>query len=679
MARPPAPGTRPESDARTTDRIADLLDGLNPEQLEAVTTPHTPLRILAGAGSGKTRVLTRRIAHRVLTDDVDPRHVLALTFTRKAAGELNHRLRALGMRDAVAAGTFHSVAYAQLRNRWADRNIKPPALLDRKLGFLRRLLPHGADQTQLLDLAGEIEWAKARAIPPERYERAAASANRRTSIPAARVATLFERYEDDKKKRRMVDFDDLLSLCRRAITTDAEFAAAQRWRFRHYFVDEFQDVNPLQLGLLHAWLGDRDDLCVVGDPNQAIYAWNGADADALVSFAKHYPTSHTVELRHNYRSTPEILRAANAALGSGRLAGQPLVAARASGPSPRISKFRTDRDEAVGIARAVRDSRAPGQPWSAQAVLVRTNAQIPVLEEALRTAGIPCRTRGGGLLALPEVKHALAGLEGSRAPLGVALVDLELATEGADDEPGVEAERRGNLAALVRLGHDLLAVDPAASAGAFVEWMRASAATDQLGAGSDAVDLLTFHAAKGLEWPVVHVAGLEDGLVPIGHAKRDAEIAEERRLFYVACTRAERELRLTWAEQRTFGTRTMNRNRSGWLDDVEDANSSPELVAARRARTDRRPAGPPPSRRGTKPAGPPDSALLKALKDWRSSAARGANVPAYVIFADATLEAVAAARPTRRTELLALSGIGPVKVERYGETLLDIVKAHVDA
>jgi DNA helicase-2/ATP-dependent DNA helicase PcrA len=664
--------------------VAALLDGCNPEQREAITTTHHPLRILAGAGSGKTRVLTRRIAHRVVTDDVDPRHVLALTFTRKAAGELNARLRALGLRDAVAAGTFHSIAYAQLRLRWADRKITPPALLDRKLGFLRRLLPPGAEQTTALDLAAEIEWAKARAIGPERYERAAAAAGRITSLKPARVASLFEHYEEDKKRRRMVDFDDLLSLCRRAISTDPEFAATQRWRFRHLFVDEFQDVNPLQFSLLTAWLGERDDLCVVGDPNQAIYAWNGADADYLVSFAKYFSGAHTVELRHNYRSSPEILGAAAAALGPGRLAGHRLIAARPSGPAPRLRGYRTDKEEAIGVARAVRDARAPGRPWSAQAVLVRTNAQIPLLEEALRTAGIPCRTRGGGLFALPEVKAALTALERSTAPLATALADLEAAGTPADDQPAAEADRRANVAALVRLGHDLLALDPTATATAFADWARAGSSTDQVGATGDAVEVLTFHAAKGLEWPVVHLAGAEDGLVPIGHAKRDAEVAEERRLFYVACTRAELELRISWAEQRTFGSRAMSRSPSPWLDDVELANASPALIAARTAAarsggTPRRSAGARATaggRDGAKRAS--DDPLLVALKQWRASVAKGANVPAYVVFPDTTLEAVAAVRPRTRGDLAPLSGIGPVKLERYGDALLRVVREHVE-
>ncbi|MSX88501.1 MAG: hypothetical protein F2754_14050, partial [Actinobacteria bacterium] len=279
----------------------------------------------------------------------------------------------------------------------------------------------------------------------------------------------------------------------------------------------------------------------------------------------------------------------------------------------------------------------------------------------------------------PEIKNALAGLESGRAPLATALVDLELMTETDDDQPAAEADRRANIGALVRLGHDLLAVDPGATAGSFVEWARASAATDQFGHGGDAVDILTFHAAKGLEWPVVHLAGIEDGLVPIGHAKRDGELAEERRLFYVACTRAENELRISWAEQRTFGTRSMNRSRSSWIDDVELANASPQFIAARTAANrarERSPLGP--SRRAGRSAGPPDSALLGALKQWRTATAKGAKVPAYVIFADATLEAVAAAKPLTHNDLLRLSGIGPVKVERYGAALLEILREHTD-
>jgi DNA helicase-2/ATP-dependent DNA helicase PcrA len=664
----------------------DLLDGLNPEQRDAVASAASPLRILAGAGSGKTRVLTRRIAYRVASGDADPRHVLALTFTRKAAGELNARLRALGLRDAVAAGTFHAIAFAQLRTRWADHGIQPPTLLERKVGFVSRLLPRRAESLAAIDLVGEIEWAKARDIAPDRYEAEADAKGRRRAAHPGLIAELYARYEREKRDHRMVDFDDLLASCRRAITTDPEFAAGQRWRFRHLFVDEFQDVNPLQMSLLRAWLGDRTDLCVVGDPNQAIYAWNGADADFLVRFDTHFPGAASIELRRNYRSTPEILRAADAVLSGGRLAGRALVPERAGGPAPRIAMYPTDLAEAAGIARAVRDAHGPGRRWSSQAVLVRTNAQLPLLEDALRKAGIPHRTRGGGLLALPEVKATLRTLTRSRVPLASALADLE--AEPRDLTDPAEADRWASVEALVRLGHDNLALDPNGTPASFGQWLQATSGSEYDGASADAVELSTFHAAKGLEWPVVHLAGLEQGLVPIAHAKTPEARAEEQRLLYVAVTRAEHLLSCSFAEQRTFGTRPTNRFPSPWLARIEaaaqPAGATPAASATRaasernRLRTKRgeRDISLGGGRRREVDAKDP---LLLALRSWRSSTARAANVPAYVVFTDATLEAVAARKPGNRRELLALPGLGPVKTERYGDTLLRLVREHADS
>jgi len=266
-----------------------LLDGLTDAQRAAVTCDGAPLCILAGAGSGKTRVLTTRIAWRVATGSADARHVLALTFTRKAAGELRRRLGGLGVRDGVAAGTFHAIAYAQLRRRWADQGVQAPTLLERKAGLLARLAgprSTGDAAVQPADLAAEIEWAKARLIAPAQYEAAALGAGRTPPIPTPSMATLYERYEQEKRSRGLVDFDDLLVRCVEAMHADAEMAAAVRWQHRHLFVDEFQDVNPAQAALLAAWRGSSSDLCVVGDPNQAIYAWNGAEPSFLVDFAR---------------------------------------------------------------------------------------------------------------------------------------------------------------------------------------------------------------------------------------------------------------------------------------------------------------------------------------------------------------------------------------------------------
>jgi DNA helicase-2/ATP-dependent DNA helicase PcrA len=684
----------------------DLLDGLDPAQHAAVTSTASPLCVLAGAGSGKTRVLTRRIAWRISTGDAQAAHVLALTFTRKAAGELAERLRVLGIRDQVAAGTFHAVAYAQLRRRWADQGRPAPALLDRKVRLLAQLLPRGRQGppgdrpggaagavVQPADLAGEIEWAKARMVSPEDYAAEAEGAGRRPPVPPSAMAALYRRYEDEKRRRGLVDFDDLLALCATAIETDPAFAAAQRWRFRHLFVDEFQDVNPAQFRLLSAWLGDSSDLCVVGDPRQAIYSWNGADPTLLTRFPDRFPAAEVVTLGENYRSSPQVLVAAASVLG-----GAGLHPNRPDGPVPEIRGFASDESEAHGVARLLRQARRPGAPWTDLAVLARTNAQLPILERALRAAQVPYRVAGGGgFLHQPEVRAALQAL--ASAPPGqdfrsslAELADSVSAATG-DTEPEREAdgpadgsaveERRLQLANLVEMGREYAAMDQAPSAAGFRAWLAASLADGGDDRRADAVTLATFHRAKGLEWPVVVLVGLERGLVPIGRAVGPAAEAEERRLLYVAITRAAQRLVCTWAERRSFGGKALPRAPSPFLESLERAceemlgrgAGQPSRPAsglrAARARLDRVPRRP-----AQEIEADADPVVMAALRKWRAAVARASGVPAYVIFHDSTLAAVAAARPRTAEQLLGLPGVGPVKVSRYGPELLALLAEH---
>ena len=405
---------------------AALLEGLNEAQRQAVTSEAAPLVILAGAGSGKTRVLTRRIAYRCVTEVADPRHVVALTFTRKAAGELGNRLRTLGLRDHIVAGTFHAVAYAQLRRSWSDRRVQAPALLERKGQILGRLLGRGSG-VKAVDVAGEIEWAKARMVSPADYPREAAAARRRPPVAPQAMAELYDRYEQEKRNKRLVDFDDLLRLCAHGIETDAEFASSQRWQFRHLFVDEFQDVNPLQFRLLEAWRGERLDLCIVGDPNQAIYAWNGADPTLITKLADRIPGTETVTLESNYRSSPQIVATANRVLECGAVPKLRLRATRSEGLVPEVRVHATDTQEAQAIAKAIARGHSRDTPWSHHAVLVRTNAQAVLLAESLRAAGAPVRVRGQTpFLQLPEIREALGAMRRSPAGLRDALVDLEV-------------------------------------------------------------------------------------------------------------------------------------------------------------------------------------------------------------------------------------------------------------
>jgi DNA helicase-2/ATP-dependent DNA helicase PcrA len=692
----------------------DVFAGLDPRQRAAVgAAGGAPLAILAPAGSGKTRVLTRRIAHLVEQGAINPRHTLAVTFTRKAAGELVDRLTALRV-DQVTAGTFHALCLAQLRRRQAERGRELPGLLERKARILAPLVGgRGDGQTAAInEVASEIEWAKARGITPEQFVLHAHAADRQLPRPPAELADLYARYEADKRRRRLIDFDDLLWWCAEALETDADFAATTRFRHRHFFVDEFQDVSPAQLRVLRGWLGARSDICVVGDEAQSIYGFAGAESSVLVNFTRHFPGGTTMRLGTNYRSTPQIVAAASAVLGTSAGVVRPVPhATRESGATPTVRDHDDDRSEARAVARAARDAHDRGVAWCDIAVLYRTNAQSAPFEQAFGALGVPFRLPGvGGFMQRPEVKAALTQLRAvERAapgrPLADHLADLvgdEAATstsDAADGDGGAAAtdaganpvdaatgaaidagpalpagERRTHLDALVRLGYEYLGAEGGSgSLAGFVAWLTTATRGDDIADTTNAVEFLSFHRAKGLEWRVVFVTGIEQGLVPISYARTPEAKAEEQRLLHVAVSRAVDELHLSWARERHIAGRARPRKPSPWLAPVERvARGEPPVppgdpragVSAARA-----------ALRATRPELPEvDRALFEALRAWRTNEARAAGVPAFVVFGDATLRELAQVRPTTRTGLLDISGIGPTKLERYGEALLAIIE-----
>ncbi len=458
--------------------IAAPLGGLDEDQRRAVECPTDPLCVVAPAGSGKTRVLVGRIVARAARGDLDTRRTLAITFTTKAARELQARLGQQLGRDVPISGTFHAIAYRMLSDHCEDRNRRVPVLLEDP-GRLVADLWRGSGAAPLSFLRTEIAWSRARGLAPESYEDAARRAGRSGPLPLDRVAGLLADYAGEKRRRGVVDFDDLIAECSRLLEDDPGFAHAQRWRLRHFFVDEYQDVNPLQQRFLEALLASRDDLCVVGDANQAIYGFNGADARFLVDFPQRHPGATVIELRRNHRSSAAIVRVAEAVLGRPAPPG-PLPGF----DPPTVTACADAGAEALAIARRVRAEHLPGTRWRSQAILVRTRAQTEQIAALLERTGIPVR---------------LQGEERSR----------------------------------------------------------------------DAVDLLSFHSAKGLEWPTVHLAGLEEGSMPDIHARTPMAIAEERRLLYVATTRAGRQLHCTWARRREIAGRTFERVPSRWLADIE--------------------------------------------------------------------------------------------------------------
>ena len=670
-----APGPTPQP----VSRFDPLLDDLDPQQRAAVTADAAPLAIHAPAGSGKTRVLTRRIAWRAREGLHDADHVLAVTFTRKAAAEMTARLRRLGVNEQVTAGTIHAIALAQLRRRALDQGRTPPDVVERKLRLLVPMVGGRGPAAVLAaqEVAGEIEWAKTRLVAPGAYAAAAADAGRELAQPRERIAEIYDRYEREKRRRRLADFEDLVWWCADALQRDSEFAAAQRWRFQHLFIDEFQDTSPAQLRLIQAWLGDRRDLCVVGDPDQAIFGFAGAESSYLTRFGQVFPGGRVVHLRTNYRCAPEIVRAAEALLADGGRRRPPVRSASEASATPTVTEYDDEEAEAAGVAHMLRSAHAGGTRWSDMAVLYRTNAQSGLFEEALVRLDIPFRVRGGTrFLDRPEVRLALSDLRRARdrspgAPFAV-LLDL-LAGERLDEE------RREHVDALVRLGHEYLGTEDAhASVEGFTAYLTTTLRDDSPGS-EDGVELLTFHRAKGLEFHTVFVTGLERGLVPIARADSPDMRAEERRLLYVAITRAARALHLSRARTRTIGGRAVKRAPSPWLEVLRSSwtagsgtTGSVDPASALR-RTRAKLVGSATSAAAALSGD--DAARFEQLKEWRAKVARASGVPAYVVFSDATLREIAVTRPRTRDALLAVNGVGPVKLERFGDDVLAIVRA----
>jgi len=560
-----------------------LLAGLDPEQRQVALAGRGPVCVLAGAGTGKTRAITYRIAYAALSGTVDPAHVLALTFTVRAAGELRGRLRQLGV-GQVRASTFHAAALRQLNYFW-PRVVggRPPQLIDSKAGLVREAAKRARvrlDGTPgaLADTAAEIEWAKVIQVRPDGYPAAAAAAGRSAVAGADNLAAVFAAYEELRRERHLIDFESVLELTA-AILIDSRVAAGQVHDiFRHFVVDEYQDVNPLQKLLLEAWLGDRDDLCVVGDPNQVIYSFTGATSTYLTGFTAEFPAATMVRLVRDYRSTPQVVAVANQLVRS----ASPLAAQRPPGPRPVLIEYPDDAAEAAGLAHRVRTLMTAGVPAREIAILVRVNADTERFELALAEAGLPYVIRGAErFYDRPVVRQALVLLRGAARgetagdssdslPDSVrhVLTGIGLTPRPPSALRGAASVRENweSLAAIAQLADDMHAAGPEATLADFSAELTMRADLGQAPA-VDGVTLASMHAAKGLEWDAVLLPGLVEGLMPIVHARTAEALEEERRLLYVAVTRAREHLCLSWSSARAPGARG-GRQRSRFLDGV---------------------------------------------------------------------------------------------------------------
>jgi len=607
-----------------------IFEGLNPEQRRAVEAVRGPVCILAGAGSGKTTTITRRIANQVATGAFRPPEILAVTFTDKAATEMRERLARLGA-AGVPARTFHSAALAQLHyfsRAGVGEILSSKALV---LKQISRSLPVPFRFRPVGDLATEVEWAKNRRLTPATY--LDGLDGHEPPIPSDLMLRVFREYERRKEARGRIDFEDVLEQAVRLFDEDEQAVETFRARYGAFTVDEYQDVNLLQQSLLERWLGDREDLCAVGDDYQSIYSFTGATPDHLLAMPDRFQRATVVRLEENYRSTPEILGTANGLVPRLRGARKVLRAVRPPGGEPVVRGFANSTAEVDALVARVTVLHGEGVPYEEMAVLYRINARSEDYEEALSLAEIPYQVRGGAFLARPAARASLRLLRrasGSRAAEAVrAAADAQGFTEDVPEGIGAEeATRQSDLARLVRLAEEL--DDGTVTVADFVADLQARFGEAQ-GRG---LNLLTYHRAKGLEFEAVFLPNLVEGELPF----KRADVEEERRLFYVGMTRAKRHLELTWSGKPSRFLREL-----GVLREPEPVGD--------------------------------DDPLFKALKTWRRGRAKEEGIPAFVVFHDKTLEEIARRRPGDLAALAAVSGVGPAKLERYGGDVLAALAA----
>ncbi len=685
-----------------------LLAGLDPEQRAVATALNGPVAVIAGAGTGKTRAITHRIAYGVATGAYNPTSVLAVTFTTRAAGELRGRLQRLGA-HGVQARTFHSAALRQAQYFWPKAyGGELPGVLDNRMSLVAEAagrLRVRVDTPKLRDLVSEIAWAKVSNVSSEDYPRLAASHHRSVAtFDPETVARIFTAYEQAKRDRSRIDFEDIL-LCAAALLSEhPDVADTIRRTYRHLVVDEYQDVSPLQEALLTLWRGDRSDVCVVGDPAQTIHSFAGAQAHFLTGFARRFPDATVVKLVRDYRSTPQVVGCANAIMATGSSAGHGAVTLQAqqpAGPEVQFAEAPEEAAEAAGIADWFAAQAAAGVAYREMAVLYRINAQSPAIEQALADRGIPYLVRSGErFYERPEVRQTLLTLRtetramnGSEPGNAVEQFKALLGALGWTLQPpdgaGAVRERWESLAALLSVAEDLQAeaddpADPLTLGSISAELDRRAEA--QHVPAAQGVTVSTLHSAKGLEWDAVALLGVQEGSLPFVLATTPAQQDEERRLLYVGVTRARRLLRISWSRTRNGGgnARKPSRFLDAVLPDALRAGAAPtsrrtrarSSALAAHCRSCGKPLSAAAERKIGRHLGCPstfDEATMDKLREWRRQEAAEQKLPAYCVFTDATLIALAEARPRTPADLIKVQGLGPAKATKYGAYVLAIV------
>ena len=633
----------------------EILEGLNDAQREAAVAVRGPVAILAGAGTGKTTTITRRIAYQVASGTFPAQRLLAVTFTEKAAGELKSRLAKLGV-EGVEARTFHAAALSQLRRSWEpETGERLPEILDSKaplIASLANALPPPHKFMPRSELAGEIEWAKNRMIPWRRYLAGLEELDHQPPIPAELMAGIYEGYERRKERTGRLDFEDMLLLAVRLLTDHPHAAEDVRSRFHAFTVDEYQDVNPLQQALLECWLGDRPELCVVGDDYQTIYSFTGASPSYLLGFVDRHPGATVVRLEENYRSTPQVLTVANAL--SKRLGGfaKQLRPTLPDGPNPTARALADTDAEVAFVVSEVQRLHSEGVAYEEMAVIYRINARSEAYEESLAEARIPYQVRDGAFLRRPAARAVTAKLR-RVGPSEDIVSTVESLTDGlgydprSDPDDTEELTRQADLGRLRALATEFAAAHLDGDAASFIAELGRRFSTRETGRG---VNLLTYHRAKGLEFDAVFLTRLLDKELPFRSQRSAADPTEERRLLYVGITRARKHLYLSWPREGRSSP-------SPFLEElgiVAPEPPRPPVGAAVRVS----------ARGGT---------TFDVLREWRRKRAAADGVPAYLVFHDKTLVQIAEERPRDWADLASIPGVGPAKLDRYAEEILALV------
>jgi len=532
---------------------ASILAALDNDQRAVALATRGPVCVIAGAGTGKTRAITHRIAYAAAIGTMDPQKVLALTFTAKAAGEMRARLRTLGV-PTVAARTIHSAALKQLLFFWPTVfGGRTPDLMTTKTGFLTEAINRAglsdslrATNRELMrDIASEIEWAKVSQVSPVNYVDQVGRRSQKPRVLPEQMVQIYTAYESIKKQELAIDFEDVLLLCAAMLEEEREVRERVQDQYRYFTIDEYQDISPIQQRLINAWLGTRQDICVVGDPAQTIYSFAGATPIFLNSFTQRFPEAEVIRLTTGYRSTPEITFAANALLRAGTM-GQELVAFNGHGSKPMVTGYADETSEIRGVMAEITQLMSTGTAPQEIAILARTNAQLKGAEKAMLAANIPYQVRNTErFFERREIRDFLKQVrQASVIPAeGSGWID-ELRSLA---QPYLTGEAIDGIAALLHLARELES-DENFSPKTLRGYLRE--VEDRVQQNNPptmpVVTLATLHAAKGLEWERVFLIGASDGQLPLANSSGDVALDEERRLFYVGITRAKADLHISY-------------------------------------------------------------------------------------------------------------------------------------